>query len=219
MASQTEPIATLTAPAEPLKSPVKETEIMTDKVYKPSDVYADKASTLMGSGSHTSLNRLMSARTSFGSVRSAFALDINRRQQQQKQNATFDAYGYGYGYGADEEDKAKTASTEECPAQKRRRFQRRNSKTPAMLMAMNSPLLLHLDFLEDKKEHAKTTAAANTTATAASATGTASPLPSTTAASSSVAFDAKKALDIWDGGLEIAEELVMHLQKRRKSNS
>jgi hypothetical protein len=198
------------SPAEPVKAG-HDAASVPDAVFKPSQMYgADKASTLFG-GSPTSLNRLMSGRSSMGSsVRSAFAMDLSRRQQ--KKDHSIDLYGYGYGYGADEEDKTQS-NTDESPVQKRRRFQRRNSKTPAMLMALNSPLLLHLDFLEDKKEQAK--AAAASTATDGSETATVAP-PSPVAP---MTFGTKKATDIWDGGLEIAEELVMHLQKRRKSNS
>jgi hypothetical protein len=212
MASQALSEMISASPAEPVKAGHDAVSV-TDTVFKPSEMYgADKASTLF-SGSPTSLNHLMSGRSSMGSsVRSAFAMDLSRRQQQQKKDHSIDLYGYGYGYGADEEDKTQS-NTDESPVQKRRRFQRRNSKTPAMLMALNSPLLLHLDFLEDKKEQAK--AAAASTATDGSE-------PATVAPPSSVApmtFGTKKATDIWDGGLEIAEELVMHLQKRRKSNS
>jgi hypothetical protein len=212
MASQALLSETIAAsPAEPVKTG-NDTNHTPDRVFKPSEMYStDKASTLFG-GSPTSLNRLMSGRSSMGSsVRSAFAMDLSRRQQQQKKDHSIDMYGYGYGYGADEEDKTESHA-DESPVQKRRRFQRRNSKTPAMLMALNSPLLLHLDFLEDKKEQAK--AAAASTA-AGSETATIAP-PS---AAAPMAFGTKKETDIWDGGLEIAEELVMHLQKRRKSNS
>jgi hypothetical protein len=214
MASQA--LLSETIAASPAAEPVKagnDTNDVLDKVFKPSEMYSTgKASPLFGGGP-TSLNRLMSGRSSMGSsVRSAFAMDLSRRQQQQKKDHSVDMYGYGYGYGADEEDKTQS-HTDESPVQKRRRFQRRNSKTPAMLMALNSPLLLHLDFLEDKKEQAKA-AAASTTAGSETATTIAPPSPA-----SPMTFSTKKGTDIWDGGLEIAEELVMHLQKRRKSNS
>jgi len=91
---------------------------------------------------------------------------------------------YGYGPQSDPED-----DSQEPRPNKRRRFQRRCSKTPAMLMAM-SAAVLELDFLdeeEDKKEE-------STEST-------------------------KDSDDSWDGGLEIAEELVKQLQQRRLSNA
>lgn len=186
----------------------QETKIVTDSPLKPSDSFLSEKASLMGS-SPTSLNRLMASRGNLNSVRSAFAMDMQRRQK--KRDLSFEACDYGYGYGAEEDNQPqKTSSSDESHIQKRRRFQRRNSKTPAMLMAMNSPLLLHLDFLEDKKESEKAKASASPSA----ADDVASPV--STAFSS---FDSKKALDSWDGGLEIAEELVKHLQKRRRSNS
>ena len=156
-----------------------------------------KSSSLLGR-SPNSLNRLMSGRSSLKSVRSAFVLDLESNKQ--KKDVSFDACDYGYGYGPDEDDKPSQPQLESPPT-KRRRFQRRNSKTPAMLMAMNSPLLFHLDFLEDKKEREKTAAAG-----------------SEVSETSNSESQSRKP-DSWDGGLEIAEELVKHLQKHRKSNT
>lgn len=177
----------------------QEIDNVKDTVYKPCESFCSPgkpSSSLLGR-SPNSLNRLMAGRSSLKSVRSAFVLDLENRQQ--KKDVSFDAYGYGYGYGADEEEKTLQATQQgdELPAQKRRRFQRRNSKTPAMLMAMNSPLLLHLDFLEEKKESEKASAGSTATTTKSQSWKP----------------------DSWDGGLEIAEELVKHLQKHRKSNA
>jgi len=79
----------------------------------------------------------------------------------------------------------------EEPPVKRRRMQRRNSKTPAMLMAMSSSLL-PLDFLGKKEEH--------------------KPMMER-----KVTQEEDDDDDDLDGGLEIAEELVKHLQTRRSS--
>jgi len=150
-------------------------------VYKPMDRYSRLYSSpnkqsFMGSPPN-SLNRLMANRGSVRSMHSSFArtMESNLRKKKAvnfKAAASADEktdevdYGYGedYGYGDAEPDSSSSApskpeaeqprATEE-PAMKRRRYQRRNSKTPAMLMAN------------------------------------------------------------WDGGLEIAEELVKSLQKRR----
>ena len=82
----------------------------------------------------------------------------------------------------------------EEPPVKRRRMQRRNSKTPAMLMAMSSSLL-PLDFLEKKEED--------------------KPKKEPNVRQDDDQDDDED--DNWDGGLEIAEELVKHLQTRRSS--
>lgn len=150
-----------------------------------------RVSFLPSTSNPNSLNRLMSLGSSMKAVHTAYVEEARRTREQKKEPSSED-YGYGYGYGPDEDEPVKKQCAEEEPPNKRRRFQRRNSKTPAMLMAMHSPLLLHLDFLEDKKEEAA-----------------ACESPSTSTPS----------LDSWDGGLEIAEELVMHLQKRRESNA
>lgn len=184
--------ADVSAPA--LASPVRES-YETISVYKPSEtLFKTKPSSLLGR-SPNSLSRLMAGGKSLNSVRSAFVLDLESRQQ--KKEVSFDSYGYDYGYGPDVEVKH-SDSQQETPPSKRRRFQRRNSKTPAMLMAMHSPLLLHLDFLEEKKDKEKAATGSETT--------------------ESLTPEAQSwKSDSWDGGLEIAEELVKHLQKRRSS--
>lgn len=203
-----------------------------DTVYKPADsIYSSpKASSLLALGrAPNSLNRLMAGH-GLKSARSAFVMEMASRQEK-KHEVSFESYGYGY--GQDEEEKSSSNIPQnELPQAKRRRFQRRNSKTPAMLMKMNSPLLLHLDFLEDKKEfYGKTGVGAGlgagvgasttneTTATSTSASALPS-MPTTASTSTSTeTAQASRKPDSWDGGLEIAEELVKHLQKRRESSN
>ena len=134
------------------------------------------------SGSPLSLSRLMSSRRSLSTVRSAFKLDLEKMRQgktvsfglpsSEKKTVSFgvpDSASVDYGYG-------------DCapePPTKRRKFERRNSKTPQMLMQMKSTLM-SFDFSKLDTED-----------------------------------DSSQAKE-WDGGLEIAEELVMHLQNRRR---
>jgi len=118
--------------------------------------------------------------TSIENVHSIFAAGLERRRR---------AAMADLGYGND----ACTANNDTQGEQpnKRRRFQRRNSKTSAMLFkTLNS---LPTDFFaeESKKEEA--------------------PKPTPV-----VKTDDE---DDWDGGLEIAEQLVKHLQKRRASDA
>jgi hypothetical protein len=124
-----------------------------------------------------SLNRMMINPSTFSAKRSALVRDYARQLDKPKQ-ICFDIVDYGYG-DADE-------PLVQRPSSKKRRYERRNSKTPAMLMAMNTAL--DLDFLDDHEE--------------------------TERDSSQSSED-----DVWDGGLEIAAELVKQLQKRRRSNS
>jgi hypothetical protein len=190
-------------------------------VFKPSDITASPKSSsplpAMGQSSPTiSLRRLMASGSPLKSGRSAYSIDFDRYKQRSEvklastdQPSAFELYGYGYGYGADEEKSS--TQQDDSEGTKRRRFQRRNSKTPAMLMmAMNSPLFNYRDILEDKKELKNPVQqSAPSTSTNHSACTTASPrleprtLPN---------------FDSWDGGLEIAEDLVMHLQKRKRSS-
>jgi hypothetical protein len=116
-------------------------------------------------------------------VRSAFLQDCERRRkassvcfakEESEKNEKTDEVDYGYG-----EDLAP-------PPTKKRRMERRNSKTPRMLMAMSASLAT-LDFLNDDQDDSlfKTT-------------------------------KSEDGEDAFDGGLKIAEELVMHLQSRRR---
>jgi len=126
---------------------------------------------------------MVSNHASLKAAHAAFVLDYEKRksQRRQKKEVSFES-DYGY-----DEDLVE-------PEPKRRRFQRRNSKTPQMLMAM-SPSLLSLDFLDKDKNEGQLRTTSRT------------PLP----------FSDDEDDDAWDGGLEIAEELVKHLQKRRDS--
>ena len=103
--------------------------------------------------------------------------DCERRRKSKgvsfepKESETDDTVDYGYG-----EDFVP-------PPPKRRRMERRNSKTPRMLMAMNASLA-SLDFLNDTDDSLFKTATGGD--------------------------------DEFDGGLQIAEDLVKHLQTRRR---
>ena len=95
---------------------------------------------------------------------------------------------YGYGEGAVE------------PPNKKRRYQRRNSKTPAMLMLMKNKRapLINLDFLHKLDTEKKS---------------------SEEKSKSSSPTDCDGDDDNWESGLEIAEELVKHLRSRRRSSA
>jgi hypothetical protein len=181
-----------------------------NSVVKPSDLLSSPKLSPSHSPSSPpdSLRRLMTSGSMLKSPRSPFALDFERLKKKVesknlgKDPSAFDMYGYGY--GADEAEKS--AQQQDEFGAKRRRFQRRNSKTPAMLMAMNSPLLLHLDFLEDKKEFEKSTAASPSALELANVSSCGLPLPASTG-----------TFDDWAGGLAIAEDIVMQLQKRKRS--
>ena len=114
-------------------------------------------------------------------VHSIFAAGLERRRRE--------AYCLGYG--------EKGNDTEAEPPVKRRRFQRRNSKTPAMLF--NAMKILPGDlFTDDKIDVPKPTVNSLATTTKPQ--------------------DDDDDAD-WDGGLEIAEQLVKQLQKRRTSDA
>jgi len=214
-------------------------------VRKPIDRYSrlmmspNRKSSFIARAPPNSLNRLMANRGSIKAVHASFVRNMESSLRQNKKkgvcfgeidygygdaapdggvasatsNTTTADYGHGdaapadtdYGYGdaAPDGEPKKEEPQEEEPASKRRRYQRRNSKTPAMLMAMNAPLLLQLDFLEDSKEASEKKQGVPTAS---------SPLLSPLSGSG-------LSKDSWDGGLEIAEELVKHLQKRRQSQT
>ena len=110
------------------------------------------------------------------SVRSAFLQDCEKRRKTSK-GVSFEAASeeVDYGYGVDIAP----------PAAKKRRMERRNSKTPAMLMAMNASLAT-LDFLNDTEDSL---------------------------------FSSDSKDDSFDSGLQIAEDLVKHLQTRRRRSA
>jgi len=139
-----------------------------------------------------SLNRMMCNRAALKTAHDAFVRDYEKRKEmlrvhkQQSRKVAFaepEDAAVDYGYG----DHAEEPSCQEAPAAKRRRFQRRNSKTPAMLMAMASAQL-DLGFLKEKDDE------------------------------DNKPKEKKDEEDSWDGGLEIAEELVKQLQQRRRGN-
>lgn len=111
-------------------------------------------------------------------VHSIFAAGLERRRRLAAQQLQL-------GYGID------TVTSSEEPPVKRRRFQRRNSKTPAMLF--QSLNILPQDLFKDSSQPP------------AVATST---KPQTTDDD-----------EDWDGGLEIAKQLVAHLKKRRASDA
>lgn len=91
-----------------------------------------------------------------------------------------------------------SSDTKKCdfdvePPTKRRRFQRRNSKTPAMLFKSMS--FLPQDLFTDKETSSNTISAEQ-----------------------GIPRAPQDDDGDWDDGLEIAEELVKHLQKRRLSD-
>lgn len=113
------------------------------------------------------------------SVRSAYVKDCEKRRKTNKgvrfessASPTDEQQEVDYGYGVDIVP----------PPTKKRRMQRRNSKTPQMLMAMNASLAT-LDFLNDPDDNL---------------------------------FSTESKDESFDGGLKIAEDLVKHLQTRRR---
>jgi hypothetical protein len=133
-----------------------------------------------------SLNSFMGNGSPFSAVRSAF-LDMEKQRSANTKAVNFEC-DYGYGKDAEQE-----------PPSKRRRFQRRNSKTPAMLMSMSASLV-QLEFLDEEKKEEEEKQRLQMLA------------------KKEDTFEEDDD-DDWDGGLEIAEELVKHLQQRRRSNS
>ena len=117
-------------------------------------------------------------------VHTIFAAGLERRRR-------LAAAQLQLGYGV---ESAGTSTAE--PPMKRRRFQRRNSKTPAMLFkSMN---FLPKDLFEDKPSKVEDSA----------------PKPQQQQRKTATEDD-----DDWEGGLEIAEQLVAHLKQRRLSDA
>jgi hypothetical protein len=108
-------------------------------------------------------------------------------------------YGYGVGYGAGEPGEPQQGIIDS--GMKRRRYQRRNSKTPQMLMSMTSSLRT-FEFLKEleRNESAR------------------QELSKSDSRTSGGYVTSSSLHDDLDGGLAIAEELVMNLQKRLKSH-
>ena len=196
-----------------------------DDAFLKTDVLASpkRASLIPTSKIHLSppdsLRRMLTSGSPLKSSRSPYPVDfemfkkrVENKLARSDSPSAFELYGYGYGYGADED--ASPKQREQTDGTKRRRFERRNSKTPAMMMmSMKSPLLCHLDFLEDKKEFETSSTETSTTA---SSPEQRSSFTSTIALSPRLESRAIPNFDVWDGGLEIAEDLVLQLQKRKR---
>jgi hypothetical protein len=160
----------------PTSMPIKPMDSLYSSMRKPSYLTSQP----------NSLHSFMANRSSLSSlsaVRSAF-LDMEKRRQVGAKAVNFDT---DYGYGND---------TVQEPPSKKRRFQRRNSKTPAMLMSMSASLV-QLEFLDEEKKEEEERQKKLT----------------------KVDTSEDDDDDNWDGGLEIAEELVKHLQQRRRSST
>jgi hypothetical protein len=99
-------------------------------------------------------------------------------------------YGYGFAEPSVASSSEAGPHNDDGRPAKRRKFERRNSKTPAMLMAAMQAAL-ELDFIETSEEE-------------------------TERATSTEEGDDDEE-DTWDGGLEIAQELVKQLQQRRRN--
>jgi hypothetical protein len=111
------------------------------------------------------------------SLKAALALGRDLEKETNLKSVSFelDQQDYGYGHAAPDTE----------PPTKRRRFQRRNSKTPAMLMQMQASLLnFDLSKLDEETHGAEESSELST--------------------------------DDWNGGIEIAEELVQQLRNRRQ---
>lgn len=138
--------------------------------------YGDmKSPCLQSVSSPMSLSKIMTNGKSLRAVHKAFVRDLENRSDFKSVSFEVDKQDYGYG----------DASPDSEPPTKRRRYQRRNSKTPAMLMQMQASLMgFDLSKLDEETHGA----------------------------------DGCNDLssDDWNGGLEIAEELVQQLQNRRQ---
>lgn len=89
------------------------------------------------------------------------------------------------------------------PPRKRRRYQRRHSKTPAMLRATaNAPLLLRLDLVEDEKDHLEESF---------------TNLSLTVEESSSSAYDSSFNSSWASLAVETAEEIVTKVRRKHSS--
>ena len=118
---------------------------------------------------------------SLENVHSIFAAGLERRRRAAINFSSGDVKGCEY--------------EAQEPPNKRRRFQRRNSKTPAMLFkSMN---FLPQDLFEEKSS---------------------SEDKSKSEEEKRIPRAPQDDDNDWDGGLEIAEQLVKHLQKRRMSD-
>lgn len=135
-----------------------------------------KSPCLQSVSSPMSLSKIMANGTSLKAVHKAFVLDIEKRRELKSVAFELDPQDYGYG----------DASPDIERPTKRRRYQRRNSKTPAMLMQMKSSLMgFDLSKLDEETHGVEECTNA-------------------------------LSVDDWNGGIEIAEELVQQLRNRRQ---
>lgn len=111
---------------------------------------------------------------------------MKKFREENKVAFNFDT-GVDYGYGDAQPDDPSDVPKQQ-QMNKKRRFERRCSKTPAMLRAMSSPIM-QMSLFDEKASGMKK--------------------------SRSTSY-MSKANDDWDDGLEIAEELVKHLQNKRR---
>lgn len=122
-----------------------------------------------------SLTKMIATGKSLKSVHKALVRDLENRREPKSVSFEIDQQDYGYG----------DASPDTEPSTKRRRYQRRNSKTPAMLMQMQESLMgFDLSKLDEETHGAEESN--------------------------------ESPVDDWNGGIEIAEELVQQLRNRRQ---
>lgn len=122
-----------------------------------------------------SLTKIMANGKSLKAVHEALIRDLECGSEPKSVSFALDQQDYGYG----------DASPDTERPTKRRRYQRRNSKTPAMLMQMQASLMgFDLSKL-DEETHG-------------------------------VEESNERSSDDWNGGIEIAEELVQQLRNRRQ---
>jgi hypothetical protein len=114
-------------------------------------------------------------------------------------------YGYGSGYGPGKPGDDLQSISE--AGMKRRRYQRRNSKTPQMLAAMTSSLRSY-DFMKELERSERDCSILERVKSDSSIIG---------AKATDNPHSSSFHNDL-DGGLAIAEELVMQLQKRMKNH-
>jgi hypothetical protein len=163
--------------------------------------FATKSYNMPTALQYNSLNKMIASRSALRS-RTPYCMSYDRpvslpccEPMHASKRVMFEsADNIDYGYGE--------THVEEEPPVKRRRFERRNSKTPQMLMAMSASLLslelmttndVDVDEDEDEDESLIKTSA------------------------SVEDDDDEESEECWDGGLEIAEQLVKHLQERRSN--
>jgi hypothetical protein len=167
---------------------------------KPSELlYSNKAMSL-SSFAPKSLSLMMRKRPSFatslGTRGFAAATSSSQMLKPVLKTTAFDAEDYGYGFAEPSRRSPSPNGEEELRPAKRRKFERRNSKTPAMLLqAMQEALDLDLlDVSDDETDEMKARPESEH--------------------KDSDGDDSEE--DNWDKGLVIAQELVKQLRERRR---